>query len=262
MELEMALMDVNNQNKRIAGVGGTQLDSQANPSNTEELDRAFASLSVDDRIRRASALFGSELIVTTSFGRDSGLMLHHIHRLKIPVRVFFINTTFHFPETLEYRDTLVSAYALDLKEIYPEEDNNRRFAMEVANVVKITDTDACCAINKVAPQAKILGRSDVKAFMTGLRRDQTETRKHTPFVQMQRGNFKCNPFADMPMEDVEMYLRLWDVPEHPLAKEGYTSIGCSPITCTRKPASEDDKRSGRWAGETKTECGLHLDFNL
>lgn len=231
------------------------------------LDREFASLSADERVRRAFAEFGPELVATTSFGRDAGLLLHHLHRLGIPIRVWFIDTTFHFPETLAYRDTLTSAYRLDLKEARTEDPDNRRYAVANsdgdgrggASTLSIRDTVACCGVNKVAVQAAFLGRGDVKAFLTGLRRDQSDTRKATPFVQVQKGKIKICPFADWPQEDVELYLRLWEVPEHPLAAQGYTSIGCSPVTCTQKPAVPGDSRSGRWAGDSKTECGLHLD---
>ncbi len=226
----------------------------------EELNQEFASLSAEDRIRKAHTLFGSELIATTSFGRDAGLLLNHLHRLQIPIRVYFINTTFHFPETLEYRDTLTSAYKLDLREMRSMEPNNQRYSTIQDGVHTISDTEACCGINKVAVQAAFLGRTDVKAFLTGLRRDQSETRKATPFVHVQKGKLKICPFADWPAEDVDLYLRLWEVPEHPLAKQGFTSIGCSPITCTRKPVDSEDARSGRWAQDTKTECGLHLDY--
>jgi phosphoadenosine phosphosulfate reductase len=226
----------------------------------KDLDREFATLSADDRIRKAYALFGKELIATTSFGRDAGLLLHHLHRLDIDVRVFFIDTSFHFPETLAYRDTLTSAYTLDLRESRSFEPANRRYAVYTHGSVSISDTKACCAINKVGVQAAFLGRSDVKAFLTGLRRDQSETRSHTPFVHVQKGKLKICPFADWPAGDVDLYLQIREVPEHPLAKQGYSSIGCSPATCTSKPLDPNDPRSGRWVGDAKTECGLHLDY--
>jgi phosphoadenosine phosphosulfate reductase len=226
----------------------------------QDLDREFASLTADERIRKAWALMGKELIATTSFGRDAGLLLHHLHRLQTPIRVFFIDTSFHFPETLAYRDTLTSAYKLDLREARSFEADNRRYARTEGGNLVISDTTACCAINKVGVQAGFLGRTDVKAFLTGLRRDQSDSRSHTPFVHVQKGKLKICPFADWPAQDVEMYLRLWEVPEHPLAGQGYSSIGCSPLTCTSKPVDPDDPRSGRWVGEAKTECGLHLDY--
>jgi phosphoadenosine phosphosulfate reductase len=112
----------------------------------------------------------------------------------------------------------------------------------------------------VEVQRRFLALPDVAAFLSGLRRDQSPNRKDTPFAQVQRGRIKIAPFADWPQKDVELYLRLWEVPEHPLAAQGYTSIGCSPVTCTRKPLSGENLREGRWAGDVKTECGLHTDF--
>lgn len=229
-----------------------------------EMDLRFKDLPPDERLRHAFALFGDDLIATTSFGRDSGLLLHHLHRLGLPLRVYFIETGFHFPETREYRDTLVSAYGMRLEEVFsPEADaQRRRYAEETPEGLRIRDTDACCALNKVAVQAAFLGRKDVRAFITGLRRDQSPTRAQTPLVGLQKGKLKICPFADMPAEDVDLYLRLWEVPEHPLAARGYTSIGCSPVNCTTKPLEGQDGRSGRWAGQSKTECGLHADFNI
>lgn len=242
--------------------GSGAADLEALKARARELDAEFASLTADGRIRRAFELFGPGLVATTSFGRDAGLLLHHLHRLQVPIRVWFIDTTFHFPETLEYRDTLVSAWKLDLREVRTADPDNRRYAVRGADgSLSIADTDACCGINKVAVQAAFLGRADVSAFLAGLRRDQSETRKDTPFVQVQKGRFKICPFADWPQQDVEMYLGLWEVPPHPLADRGYTSIGCSPATCTRIPADPGDARSGRWAGDSKTECGLHLDID-
>lgn len=226
-----------------------------------ELNQEFTTLSAEERIRRGFSLFGPGLVATTSFGKDAGLLLHHLHRLDIPIRVFFIDTSFHFRETLEYRDTLTSAFRLDLREVRSQDPDNRRYAVtDKDGALSITDTQACCGINKVAVQAEFLGRSDVKAFLTGLRRDQADTRKNTPFAQVQKGKIKICPFADWPVGDVDLYLKLWEVPDHPLAKMGYTSIGCNPVTCTRRPENPSDARSGRWADESKTECGLHLDY--
>jgi phosphoadenosine phosphosulfate reductase len=224
------------------------------------LDRELASLSADDRLRFAQAVFGDTLIATTSFGRDAGLLLHHLHRLKIPIRVFFMDTGFHFPETLSYRDALSAAYGLRLHSVSSDDPERRRYAREENGEIRISDTDACCGLNKVEVQRRFLALPDVGAFLSGLRRDQSDTRKDTPFAQVQRGRIKIAPFADWPQGDVELYLRLWEVPEHPLAAQGYTSIGCSPVTCTQRPAPDRDARSGRWAGEAKTECGLHTDF--
>lgn len=235
----------------------TALHEQAKALNEE-----FGKLDADGRLRRAFELFGEGLIATTSFGRDAALLLHHLKRLQIPIRVFFMDTGFHFPETLEYRDRLTREFGLRVNTVSSDDPERRRYAYTENGELKIKDTDACCGINKVEVQRRFLALPDVKAFVTGLRRDQSSTRKDLPFVQVQRGRIKVMPFADWPQEDVDLYLRLWELPEHPLAAQGYPSIGCSPVTCTRKPMPGEDARSGRWAGDAKTECGLHLDMEF
>lgn len=249
--------------------GGDAPETHAPPSGltalrarAEALNAEFAALDADARIRRAHELFGDTLIATTSFGRDAALLLHHLHRLDIPVRVFFMDTGFHFPETLAYRDTLTRAWNLRVETVASDNPGRRRYETVASGPhgpeTRIINVDACCAINKVEVQRRFLALPDVAAFMSGLRRDQADTRKDTPFVTVQRGKIKFMPFADWPQRDVELYLKVWDVPAHPLAEHGYTSIGCNPVTCTRPPV-DGDARSGRWAGDAKTECGIHLD---
>lgn len=242
--------------------GAPYPDLDALRTRAAALNEEFAALDADARIRRAYELFGDTLIATTSFGRDAALLLHHLHRLDIPVRVFFMDTGFHFPETLAYRDTLTKAWNLRVETVASDDPGRRRYETLVegpsGKETRITDVDACCGVNKVEVQRKFLALPDVAAFMSGLRRDQADTRKETPFVTVQRGKIKFMPFADWPQRDVELYLSVWEAPEHPLAAQGYTSIGCSPHTCTRRPV-DGDARSGRWAGAAKTECGIHLD---
>jgi phosphoadenosine phosphosulfate reductase len=223
------------------------------------LNEEFAALDADARLRRAFELFGDTLIGTTSFGRDAALLLHHLYRLKIPVRVFFMDTGFHFPETLEYRDNLTKLWNLRVETVASDNPGRRQYEVMENGETRITNIDACCGINKVEVQRRFLALPNVSAFVSGLRRDQAETRKETPFVMVQRGKIKIMPFADWPQADVDMYLRLWEAPEHPLAAKGYTSIGCSPVTCTLPPVEGENARSGRWADEAKTECGIHLD---
>jgi phosphoadenosine phosphosulfate reductase len=244
-------------------------DLKALQARAEALNAEFAGLDADARLRRAWEIFGDRLIATTSFGRDAALLLHHLYRLKIPVRVYFMDTGFHFPGTLAYRDTLSKAWDLNIQTVASDrpEAERRQYAVTVPDEndpdgkphLRITNIDACCAINKVEVQRKFLALHDVDAFVSGLRRDQSPARKDMPFVAVQRGKIKIMPFLDWPHEDVDLYLRIWETPEHPLASLGYTSIGCSPGTCTRKPIPGEDSRSGRWADDAKTECGIHLD---
>ena len=118
-----------------------------------------------------------------------------------------------------------------------------------------TDTDACCAVRKVAQlDAALAGK---EAWLSGLRRDDSPDRADTPVVQRDgRGLVNVNPIVTWTDDDVALYIELHDVPVNPLVARGYPSVGCWP--CTQAVAEGDDKRAGRWAGSAKTECGLHL----
>jgi phosphoadenosine phosphosulfate reductase len=240
----------------------TKASAQELSDLARELDAQFSHLDTDARLIKAYEFFGEGLIATSSFGRDAALLLHHLYRLQLPLRVFFIDTGFHFPETLAYRDNLVQTWNLKLESVASQELERRQYAETLpGGALSIRDTDACCGINKVAVQRAFLSRPDVSAFLSALRRDQSESRRATPFALVQRGRIKLCPFADWPKDQVDLYLHLNETPEHPLAAQGYTSIGCSPLTCTQRPIEGADSRSGRWAGDAKTECGLHLDLD-
>jgi len=147
-----------------------------------------------------------------------------------------------------YAKVLSEQTAGNLKVIAPAET-------VVADDLWQRDTDACCAIRKVAPLEHAL--SDKSAWMTGLRRDDSASRANTPVIShdMLRDVIKVNPLANFTQSDYNKYLEIHSLTEHPLASQGYTSIGCWP--CTRPSTVDGDARSGRWAGTEKTECGLH-----
>ncbi len=167
--------------------------------------------------------------------------------------VFFLDTGFHFQETLAFRDRLVKELGLELKVLKPEigHGNSKRRHGELYR----SDPDLCCYINKVEPMK--LARRELKAWISGIRRDQSRQRSRTPIVsRLPDGAYKICPMATWTRQDVAAYRQLYRLPEHPLGAQGYLSIGCSPCT---QPATGDDERSGRWAGSEKTECGLHVE---
>lgn len=206
----------------------------------------------DDPVADARALiawadrrFGAELCVTASFG---DAVLAHLVATTIPhATVTLLDTGYLFAETEWFADDLRRRYRLDLRIVHPEPDIDRD--------VWQYDTEACCRQRKVEPLNRAL--EGHRAWMTGLRRDDSPSRASTPWVadDLLRGVTKLNPIAGWTDKDVERYTAEHDLPAHPLADRGYASIGCWP--CTR-PAVGDDPRSGRWADSDKTECGLHL----
>ncbi len=210
----------------------------------EVLNREFEGLSPREILAWALANFEpEEIVATSSFQTQSLPLLHMISQLNRELRVFFLDTGFHFPETLSYRDTLVRKLHLKVVNIRPEsfppEELYRR------------DSDACCALNKVKPLDRVLQGATL--WITGVRHDQTDQRKALSVLsRMPTGKLKLCPFLPWDSFDLDVYL--YEHPEllpHPLAAQGYRSIGCQPCT------SKGENRDGRWMGQQKTECGLH-----
>lgn len=162
------------------------------------------------------------------------------------IEVVFLDTGYHFDETLRTVDAVAERYPIRLT-VTP--------APPVGDEQYLTDPDGCCNRRKVVPFEQV--RESKAAWISGVRRADAPTRANTPFVQRDRqGLVKLNPIAAWTEADVATYAAIHDVPINPLISQGYPSIGCWP--CTRRPLSADDARSGRWADQAKTECGLHL----
>jgi len=197
----------------------------------------------------AADRFGDGLVLASSF-QDS-VLLDLAVQVKPDVEVIFLDTQYHFPETLDYVETLRERYDLNLNVVTP--------GVELPGPGELdrwmTDTDGCCGARKVVPMARAL--SGKRAWMTGVRRDEAATRASTPIVtwDVSRGLVKVNPIATWSDQDVEQYIRDRELAVHPLTDQGYASIGCWP--CTRAVGDGEDARAGRWAGTDKLECGLH-----
>ncbi|HVL80507.1 MAG TPA: phosphoadenylyl-sulfate reductase [Actinomycetota bacterium] len=199
-----------------------------------------------------------DLAIAVSF-QVGGLVNVHMARQVIdrPVPVLFIQTGFHFPETIGFRDRIVSDWGLELIETRPTLGPERQ-AAEVHPRLYEVDPDRCCELNKVRPLQEVL--DGLGGWVTGLRRDQGATRRETKVVDVQtlhsgREIWKVNPLATWTASEVWRYAEEHDIPTHPLYDRGYLSIGCAP--CTRPVREGEDARAGRWAGREKTECGIH-----
>lgn len=205
-----------------------------------------------ERLAWAVEAYGDALLFTSSFGPGSGVLLHLWSEVADGLPVHFIDTGFLFPETIAYRDTLVKALDLRLEVLTPPMEKGR-FLEKYGLTLYRDDPDRCCHINKVEPLE--LALPGKRAWVSGLRRDQSKTRAETPILLDTDGPLKVHPLADWNSREVYQYLTLHKVPEHPLFEQGYVSVGCAP--CTRPPMPGEDEREGRWAGTGKTECGLH-----
>jgi phosphoadenosine phosphosulfate reductase len=195
-------------------------------------------------IRWAWERFGTGIVLAASF--QDCVIIDVASKVAPDIEVVFLDTQYHFAETLWYVERIKERYDLNLTVMRP---------LVAPDDLWQTDPDDCCAMRKVEPLARALAGKN--GWMTGLRRAESPTRVATPIAHLDigRGIVKVNPLAPWTDGDIAAYKRDHDLPEHPLAAQGYPSIGCWP--CTRPVKPGDDPRSGRWTGRGKMECGLH-----
>jgi phosphoadenosine phosphosulfate reductase len=202
--------------------------------------------------------FAPDVMLTCSFQHDGVVLAHMLQGIASEVPVVFINTGFHFPETLAYRDEIVRRYGIKLVElepIVPRAEFAERYGLDLY----ARNPDLCCHINKVEPLKRYL--PGMRAWINGRRRDQASTRQAIRVVELYQGDlYKVNPLASWTSRETFYYMEKHGLPLHPLFDQGYASIGCAP--CTRPVVAGEDERAGRWAGQSKTECGLHTFLDL
>jgi phosphoadenosine phosphosulfate reductase len=199
---------------------------------------------------------GKKLFTTSSFQTHSVVLLHILSKIDQNIPVYFINTGFHFPETLTYRDQIVHEFGLNLKVATSVLPRNMQ-KNSVGNFLFSSEPDYCCHINKVEPMEPILQEYDV--WIYGVRADQSEVRKEFKIEQVAKfGCIRFHPMLSWDKRMIYQYLKEHKIPRHPLEQYGYSSIGCEP--CTRKPDLEWEERQGRWFGMNKTECGLNTEL--
>lgn len=223
-----------------------------------ELLKNQNNLSTEEIVAASYEIFKPEIIATSSFGAASGVLIHLIASLKLPIRIVYVNTGFLFKETLAYVEEFEERYKelvfIELKPGIDREDFLKTYGANVYN----QNPDLCCRINKVEPLNKYLEENKIKAWITGLRAEQTEERKKTTKLSLLgSGIYKISPILDWTSKEVHYYMKDNGIPFHPLYDKGFTSIGCEP--CTELPV-DGDERSGRWKGKSKKECGLHTDI--
>ena len=197
--------------------------------------------------------FQPKVILTCSFQHEGVVLAHMLRDIAPAVPVVFINTGFHFEETLAYRDDIKQRFGINLVELLPAMPRTE-FASTHGLDLYARNPDLCCQINKVEPLQRYL--PGVRAWINGRRRDQAGTRQAIRIVERFRNDlYKVNPAASWTARETFAYMEKHGIPTHPLFDKGYASIGCAP--CTRPVLPGESERDGRWAGQGKTECGLH-----
>ncbi|MBL8062485.1 MAG: phosphoadenylyl-sulfate reductase, partial [Anaerolineales bacterium] len=219
----------------------------------EALSNEFEAKTPQEIIQWAVGAYWPAIAMSSSFQTQSIPLLHMVTQIKRGIAVFFIDTGYHFWETLLFREKIASEWKINVIDLYREHRWDV-FARQHIRTLPIDDPNLCCYLHKVQPMQKAL--KDVKAWISGIRRDQTSVRSHAKILELQEdGLLKINPLLNWTKNDVKRYMEEHSLPSHPLYEKGYRSVGCAP--CTIAIGVDDDERAGRWAGRGKVECGLH-----
>jgi phosphoadenosine phosphosulfate reductase len=220
------------------------------------LNERLEDAPTEEILRWVWEVLGPQVAASSSFQTQSVPFLHIISRVCPEMPVIFIDTGFHFLETLAFRDELQARYNLNIMMVRPAIEKSQLLAKYGEGLYR-RDPDLCCYINKVEPMRR--ATAGLKAWLSGVRRDQTAHRQQLNVIERRpEGLLKVHPMLRWTGAQIWQYIDAHNLPYHPLFPEGYLSVGCAP--CTRPIAPGEDERSGRWSGKQKTECGLHKDW--
>jgi len=218
---------------------------------------------LDQKIQDARQLITAELAknraacITSSFQAECVVLVHMLKEQRPNIPVLFLETGYHFPETLAYRDQMTSDWNLNLVNL--EAKRSVKEQESLFGILNQTEPSKCCGLRKVEPL--FAGLANYDTWFTALRREQSPTRANLQEVEpfklpVGKTLEKVSPLAAWTNKDVWQYLSRYDIPALSLYDQGYTSIGCQP--CTVLPFDPNNPRSGRWQGKEKLECGIHI----
>ncbi len=223
----------------------------------DQLNQRFEESHPSDILAWGYETFGKEMVLGTGFGSSGVFLIHQlqIHGLDIPI--FYLDTNLLFDSTYELKDRLEKRYNIDITRVTPElslKEQAERFGDELWK----RNPNQCCFYRKVLPLRNYL--SDKKAWVTGIRRSQSETRNQVRIIDWDEENevIKINPVAHWSGKKIWNEIHRLNLPYNPMHDEGYPSIGCIPCTQPVNASKESDDRNGRWNGTDKTECGIHF----
>lgn len=217
------------------------------------LNRHYEKVDTLELLKDLEANFPS-LTLVSSFGAESAVLLHLISLISVKIPVIFIETGKLFKQTIEYKNTLEKHLSLKNIQIFgpnPELIDKH----DPTGNTHLKNTGLCCYVRKVEPLERALMNTNI--WISGRKKFQSEARENLPLFEIDDTRIKVNPLANWTKELIDNYYNENNLPEHPLVKNNYLSIGCFP--CTTAVKSGEDLRSGRWRGQEKTECGIHAN---
>ena len=226
----------------------------------ENFEKSLLAVSLTERLAQIATLFqGKKMVFSTSFGQEDQAITFAIATQKLPIEIFTLDTGRQFQESYELIDLTVKKFDFNLKTYVPNTASVEALVAEKgfnSFYTSVENRKECCFIRKIEPLNRALQGADV--WITGLRAEQSENRADMPMIEWdtQKNLYKINPLMDWSFEKLETYLAEHKIPQNPLHKKGFISIGCAP--CTRAIAEGEHPRAGRWWWESsQKECGLH-----
>lgn len=228
----------------------------------ETLNSVFEKQTPMQIVEWACAHFGREIVMSSSFGAESALLIHMATRHVPDIRIIMVDTGYLFPETFAFMEQLRLRFNLNVW-LYRTRQEPIAYLHKSGeeNPDWRKDVEGCCAVNKNEPFERAMKELVPPAWLRGIRRSQAETRQARTFVEWS-GRYGCyaiSPLLNWSSREIYKYMKDNDLPYHPLYEQGYASIGCNPLSCTRPVQIGEDPRSGRWSGQGKVECGINLD---
>ncbi len=243
----------------------TAENTVADALNLDELNSAFQVAEPRKIVSWAAAQFAQDMVMTSSFGAESALLLHMAATALPGIRVIMVDTGYLFPETWQHMEQLRHRLNLNVW-VYRTRNDPIAYlhAAGEENPQFRNDRDACCGVNKNEPMDRAMKELAPRAWLRGIRRNQTSERKSARHVDWasRYGCYSISPILNWGSREIYGYLKKHNLPYHPLYEKGYASIGCNPLSCTRPINAGEDPRAGRWAGSDKVECGINLTNSL
>lgn len=228
----------------------------------EATNAKLETLSPPEIVKWAADTFGDELIMTSSFGAESAILIHMAATAMPRIKIVMVDTGYLFPETHDLMAELRKRFDLNIW-TYRTKNDPIRYLQDAGEEDPgwRKNVEQCCGVNKNEPFDRAMKELAPAAWLRGIRRDQADTRKSRGIVEWSKRNncYAVSPLLPWTGRDIGLYMKQHGLPYHPLVSLGYLSIGCNPLSCTRPVQEGEDPRAGRWSGQTKTECGLHLD---
>jgi phosphoadenosine phosphosulfate reductase len=241
------------------------MNAVAEQLDLDVLNELFEKSTPQEIVGWAPPQFGDELVMSSSFGAESAMLIHMAIQHIPDIRIVMVDTGYLFPETHRFMEELRLRFDLNVW-VYRTRNDPIAYLHKAGeeNPTWRKDIDACCAANKNEPFERAMNDMRPRAWLRGIRRHQADTRRGKRFIEWSKryGCHAVSPLLNWTSREIYDYMKRNNLPFHPLVEKGYASIGCNPLSCTRPVQPGEDPRSGRWSERDRVECGINITDSL